>query len=229
MRYLFCFLIVFLPLVVSADSFRCVSPIVSDTESFIYRAQSAYAKVSTVKARFMQESYLASLDISELSTGLMWFDRSGKMKWHYDQPEEQVFLLENNTVRLYQVPDKQVIIQSFSDVFLSDLPVSFLLGVGNLSQSFSLEKACKTTVGTLLFLRPLATTSTEGQELSSFELLVDNEFFEPLGARILDISGNVTKLLLSERERNIVLSDTQFALNYPPGTDIQDRREEVAQ
>ena len=211
---------------VHADAFSCTSERSQQVDSDMVRAQTAYSKLTSLQARFLQESYLAALDTSETSTGMMWYERTGKMRWDYYQPEEQIFLLEDNTIRFYQVAEKQVLVQSFSDVFLSDLPVAFLLGVGDLSKSFVLTKECQTPEGILLFLSPQPKEAeTADRELTSFELLVEPTNFEPLGARVRDVSGNTTKIVLSERQRNLPLPSSTFTLSYPPGTDVQDRRE----
>jgi len=224
-------------------SLLCVSPVLAESEKFqcdfdsqlstseadkvLQSVQKRYADISSFRANFNQSSYMAALEVSEESNGEVMFKRPGMMKWHYLSPSEQVFIMKGNTLWLHQIAENQLLIDSMQEVFISDLPVSFMMGIGNLSESFNIKEACKSSKNTenyLLELEQRAGDTSDGRELSSFKLLVSEKDFFPIGALIRDIGGNSTGILFSSVEAGIELDEDIFSVNVPPGTDVQDRR-----
>ena len=192
----------------------------------VTRVQSEYAKVSSLRAKFYQDSYLAALETSELSSGVVSFVKPGKMKWEYAEPEKQEFTIRDNTLWLYQIADNQVVIDDFSQVVISDLPVSFLMGIGNLKEDFLLTSSCQNSDGIVLELAPKkkGEESSGKGELQALRLLVSPASFLPIGAKVIDVAGNVTAIILKEIEKSPSLSDSLFETIFPKGTDVSDRR-----
>lgn len=190
-----------------------------EAERQLRNVQVAYEKVSALHASFLQESYLASLEVSETSSGDTWFRKPGEMKWWYRKPEEQQFLLKGTKIWIYQPTDRQVVVEELGAVLLSELPVSFLMGVGKLGETFSVEQGCETSAGVLLSLRPRNSSSG----LTSFALLIDPARSLPRGARVIDDSGNRTSLYFSTLETNPVLPAETFEPRYPDGVDVDER------
>jgi len=209
-------------------AFDCRQPLSGvPVETLLDRVQEQYAAIRAIKARFVQKSYLASLDQSEISSGRMFFLKPGRMRWNYESPEEQVFIVRDGIMWWHQPLLKQVIIQEFEKVLISNLPLSFLMGFGNLKNDFVLKEACRNTEGLLLQMAPKDKASSKEDALSSFLALVDESTFLPQGAQVVDVAGNVTSILLRETEVNAAdLPESLFSLEVPPGTDICDRRGE---
>lgn len=212
-----------LPVVARAElaDFTCKSPITAKQAAEILRStQQQYANILSVKAKFSQDSFMAALEASERSSGNLWFKRPGLMRWQYSSPEPQEFIIRDKTMWFYQEREKQVLVDHFRDVLMSDLPVSFLLGIGDLERSFAVDRACMTPSGTLLFLKPRLQTN---ENLQSFELLLDDKF-RPTGAKVRDVGGNTTSILLSEISFDANIEDDKFSATFPKGVDINDRR-----
>ena len=183
--------------------------------------QKNYASINALQAHFEQDSYLAALDTSEASSGSVWFKKPGLMRWNYETPENQVFLIREHTVWYYQETEKQLLIDDIGEMLLSDLPVSFLFGIGNLARDFEALKVCKSANGRVLTLRPRNTGSSE---LKEFELLIDATAALPRGARVTDSSGNVTAIELRNVEADQAIASTIFEASFPRGIDISDKR-----
>lgn len=196
------------------------------TAEVVDKTQAAYGRLKSLKARFSQEAYLSSMDISELSTGEVWFVKPGRMKWHYRDPEEQIFVVRDENVWLYQVSEKQVVIDQFSRILISDLPVAFLMGIGDLKKDFEVLKACenKDDGSYLLELRPKKEMQEKDGQLKSFMLVVDRAGFIPKGARVSDIGSNINTILFAEIHENPEIEESEFKTDFPSGTDINDRR-----
>lgn len=193
----------------------------------IDKVQNKYLKVQTLKARFLQFSYLAALNISERAEGEVWFAKPGKMRWNYSQPEEQVFLVRDDNIWFYQAEDQQVTIDRFDRVLITDLPVAFLMGLGDLRKDFVFVKGCHNQTGILLQLGAGSGKKQEGRlgdELQAFTLLIDPVTFFPIGADVLHAGGNKTTILLSEEVFDPEVDPEIFKADFPRGIDVNDRR-----
>lgn len=193
-------------------------------QAAVDKIQDSYSKVKTLEANFLQDSFVASLEVSELSSGQVWFSKPGRMKWHYKRPDEQTFIVRDETLWLYQNRENQLLIDDFKNVLISDLPVAFLMGLGNLSRDFKLQQACQGSEGMVLEFAPVVSGSADAkQSLKSFRLLVSGDY-SPKGAKVSDIGGNTTAILLEDRKLNNAIADQTYASEFPKGADINDRR-----
>ncbi|MEZ4753426.1 MAG: outer membrane lipoprotein carrier protein LolA [Bdellovibrionota bacterium] len=184
--------------------------------------QTSYSKINGVSAGFVQTSFLAALEMSELSRGNVWFSKPGKMKWHYSEPEEQVFIINKDSLWLYQPEDNQVLVDNLEAMLLSDLPVSFLLGIGDIGKQFNIEESCKSTDGYIFTLKG---KNKADDSLESFKLLVEGSTYYPIGASIKDISGNITSIIFDKPNYSEQLASSNFEIDFPSGTDVYDRRD----
>lgn len=196
-------------------------------KELLTKVQNEYASIDVLQGSFQQASYVAALDESEVSSGEMWFGKPGKMRWVYAQPRAQTVVINEGTLWLYQVDNRQVIIDDIRKVLLSSLPVSFMMGLGNVHRDFELKGACKGSEGVILRLLPQKTAKNGDAEeaLEGFELLVDEDRALPKGAKISSLGGNVTAILFKDLKSKGVASDPRrFVLEYPKGVDVMDRR-----
>lgn len=205
-------------------AFECRRPIeMAQAQSRLSKVQTRYAKITALEANFSQNSFMAALEVSENSAGKVWFQRPGLMRWEYALPHPQTFLLREKTMWFYQPRERQVLIDNLEQVLLSDLPVAFLLGIGNLSKDFTLKQACLTSTGVRFDLESPQQGQATPSALSSFFLLVDANDL-PVGARVVDVAGNTTSIMLSESVLNRPADAERFGASFPSGTDIIDRR-----
>ncbi|RMG43203.1 MAG: outer membrane lipoprotein carrier protein LolA, partial [Candidatus Dadabacteria bacterium] len=192
-----------------SERFQCSSARVlgeSAGERLISRLQESYNRLSSFKADFLQESYLLALDTSEISAGTVYFDKPGRMRWEYRDPAGQLFIIADNTFWYYQPDERQVLVDSVQKAVLSDLPLSFLMGLGDLKKSFRLIKACQRKNSFILILSPESSHKrNNGTELQEFSLLVSGDDYIPIGASIRDIAGNITSIVFENLKINITL------------------------
>ena len=212
---------------IEEDAFFCKTPVSQqEGERITGQAQAAYSALHALQARFTQRSFLAALDHSEVSSGEVWFLKQGRMKWQYQTPEPQTFLVQDHTLWLYQPQLNQVIIDQFDKLFISDLPVAFLLGMGNIKEDFLLLKACRNTGSYVLELEPRKTgTQGASEQLKRFVLRVSPDSYLPAGARVFDAGGNTTSIVLDSAIADPAsVKESMFIPAFPGGTDISDRR-----
>ena len=196
-------------------------------QSILERVQAEYAQIETMRGSFRQDSYVAALDEGEQSSGTMVFSKPGLMRWSYKVPRAQEVVIRNGELWMYQ-PDKgQVMIDDIGNVLVSALPISFLMGIGNMTKDFTLNSACYGPQGIVLRLSPRRAGQVEpqGDGLAGFDLLVDPAKNTPSGAKITSLGGNITGIVFENLElRADPVSQGTFVLDYPKGVDVLDRR-----
>jgi len=214
----------------ATSAFKCQGKLTRKVlEGALSTVQSRYQALTVVRASFTQDSYLAALDTAESSQGTVVFRKPGRMKWSYKTPEQQEFVLKDRTVWFYQPEIKQVLIDEISEVVLTDLPVAFLMGVGKLREGFVLKGGCASSEGTVLELDPKQ--SAQGAEapaqkensLKGIRLLVSPEGL-PAGVQVFDVVGNITTIALQALKESSEVGESEFLVEYPAGTDVNDRR-----
>ena len=212
------------------ESFSCkgsgaVAP--AEARQILQRVQSQYAGVESMRGGFRQDSYVAALDEGETSSGQMAFAKPGKMRWSYRTPRVQEVIVRDGELWMYQPDKAQVLIDNIETVLLSALPISFLMGLGNVTKDFVLVSACRGAAGIILRLIP----NTEGAKaersegLEGFDLLVNEAKSLPQGAKITSVGGNITGIVFENLQLNVPSQGgDRFVLEYPKGVDILDRR-----
>ncbi len=191
----------------------------------VQSVQKTYGGVSSLQADFLQESFLSALDVSEQSSGKMQFRKPGQMRWDYLKPEAQLFLIRDKVLTLFQPKENQVIRQRVEDVFLTDLPASFIMGIGDLSRDFKLVAACDNADGVVLELSPARAASADkgDRAIKTFKLLINPSSYLPVGARVVDVGGNSTAILFQTPKTNALIPDSTFEFTAPKGADIIER------
>ncbi len=199
---------------------------VAQGRELLAKVQGQYAGIEVLQGAFRQDSYVAALDESESSAGEMWFAKPGKMRWEYAKPRPQSVVVTQSTLWLYQPDKQQVLVDDIGNVLLSSLPISFMMGVGNLSRDFDLKGACQGPEGVILRLVPRKSKGDANDALEGFDLLVDKAQSLPKGAKISSLGGNTTAIIFNNLLSQGVKQDPRrFVLDYPKGVDVMDRRQ----
>lgn len=204
-----------------ADEFTCKSSINPENYGkLLADITNAGEKTTSLKADFVQTSYFLGLDKIESSTGMVSFQKVAKMRWDYQTPTKQLFVMDGKNVWFYQPQQNQAIVTDLYNSFKSDVPVSFLLGMGKLSETFNVQSACNTDNGILVTLSP----KESDDSLERFYLLVRKSDYAPIGVKIVDLGGNETSILFNNLQLNEKINAAEFEFTPPKGTDIIDNR-----
>lgn len=182
----------------------------------------AYQGLNKFSTEFRQEAYLAALESSETSQGRLTFLRPGKMRWDYLEPQPQLFLADGQTFWFYQPEQNQVFIDKLSDTLSGELPISFLMGIGELSRDFSLIKACTLPAGRSLHLKP----KQDNPSIESIKFIVDKISNLPKIVEVEDRDGNRNTFYFGAFDSKAAVSDNDFKANFPKGADLIDRRKD---
>jgi outer membrane lipoprotein carrier protein len=167
-------------------------------------------------ADFQQETEVKTLNRNLKAWGKLSFKRPGKMLWRYEEPKAQIVLADGSHLYFFQPEQNQVIKSPLKNAFRSDIPLSFLLGLGNLKKDFN--AALKTTEDTQHILR--LEPKGEAGGFSEILLGVSRSSADILWVSIRDAANNLTSLRFSNMKKRVGLQDSLFRIKIPEGVDI---------
>lgn len=181
------------------------------------RVQERFDATTDLTASVNQELVVASAGKTLKANGTVAFKRPGKMRWNLtDGSTTQIIVADGTTLWFYQPEEKQVLKAPFQAAFRSSTPISFLTGVGRLSEDFDVRLD-----GEAEGVIHLALTARKGEgELGRLRLTVDAHTYDIVGAEIVDPLGNITRLRFADLRRNTGLDDAQFRFEVPSGVDV---------
>ena len=187
-------------------------------EQVIEGLQKSYESAVDFVADFRQETELKTLNRTLKAWGKVYFKRPGKMLWRYEEPKGQWVLADGKSLYFYQPEQGQVLKAPLKNAFRSDVPLSFLLGIGNLKRDF------KVTLKGLEGNQYILQLGPKGESGGVDEVLlgVDRQAFGIDWARIRDPVENVTTVRFSNMRRGAGLNDSLFRLQVPDGVDVVD-------
>ena len=167
-------------------------------------------------ADFRQDTQVKTLNRSLKAWGKLSFKRPGKMLWRYEEPKGQFVLADGHYLYFFQPEQNQIIKSPLKNAFRTDIPLSFLLGIGNLKKDFN--AALKTSEDSQYVLRLEPKGDSGG--FSEILLGVGKSSADILWISVRDASSNLTTIRFSQIRKGVGLKDTLFNLQIPNGADV---------
>lgn len=189
-----------------------------DADDVVDKVQARYDATEDFVAEVVQEMTVASLGKTITSKGTVAFKKPGRMRWEFLEDEPQVIVADGKTLWFYQPDEQQVFKAPFDTAFRSTTPISFLTGVGDIDEDFTVTLDGESDDGSLLYL--LLVPKVESSDVGRLRLFVTSESLDIRGAEIHDPLGNVSRLEFRGVRRNIELDDARFEFEIPDGVDI---------
>jgi len=185
-------------------------------ESIVDNLQKSYEAAQDFTADFRQETEIKTLNRKLRAWGKLYFKRPGKMLWRYEEPQGQWVLADGKSLYYYQPEQAQIIKTPLRNAFRSEVPLSFLLGIGNLRKDFTATLKGSEQGHYLLQLEPKG----ESAGMGGVYLGVEPRTFDILWARIRDATGNATTIRFSGMRKGVGLHDSLFHPRVPDGVDV---------
>jgi outer membrane lipoprotein carrier protein len=185
-------------------------------EQIVDALQKNYDSTLDFVADFQQETEVKTLNRNLKAWGKLSFKRPGKMLWRYEEPPGQIVLTDGSHLYFLQPEQNQVIKSPLKNAFRSDLPLSFLLGLGNLKKDFT--AALKATEPNQHILRLEPKGETGG--FSEILMGVTRSSTDIVWVSIRDAANNLTSLRFSNMKKGVSLQDSFFQIKIPDGVDI---------
>jgi outer membrane lipoprotein carrier protein len=185
-------------------------------DAVVDRLQRNYDATTDFVADFRQETEVKTLNRSLKAWGKLSFKRPGKMLWRYDTPKDQFVLADGKHLYFYQPEQNQIIKSPLKNAFRTDIPLSFLLGLGNLKKDF--DATLKATQESQYILSLVPKGDAGGY--SDIEMGVSKNSSDILWVNVRDGAGNLTTLRFSQMRKGVGLKDSLFQLQIPNGADV---------
>jgi outer membrane lipoprotein carrier protein len=187
-----------------------------NADAIVDSLQKNYDATVDFTADFRQETEVKTLNRSLKAWGKVSFKRPGKMLWRYEEPKGQFVLADGKSLYFYQPEQNQIIKSPLKNAFRSDVPLSFLLGIGNLKKDFKSTLKSGDEKQYTLRLEP----KNESGGFSEILLGVGKPSFDILWVSVRDATGNLTTIHLSGMRKAVGLKDSLFTLQIPKGADV---------
>ena len=198
------------------DNFLSVAGEIKDEEYVIENLQKSYDSAVDFVVEFRQETEIKTLNRNLKAWGKLYFKRPGKMLWRYDEPKGQLVLADGESLYFYQPEQRQVIKSPLKNAFRSGIPLSFLLGIGNLKKDFRVTLKGLEQGNYVLQLEPKG----EQEGIGEILLGIERRRFDIVWVRIRDAVDNITMIHFSNIRKGIGLKDSLFRLQVPDGVDV---------
>ena len=187
-----------------------------DQQAIVDGLQKSYDAIVDFVADFRQETEVKTLNRNLKSSGKVSFKRPGKMLWRYEEPKGQWVLADGKSLYYYQPEQKQVLKSPLKNAFRSDVPLSFLLGIGSLKKDFTATLKGSDQGDYVLLLSPKGDMGGVGEIF----LGVEPRSFDIRWARIRDAAGNLTTIRFSNMRKGVGLKESLFLFQLPEGADL---------
>jgi outer membrane lipoprotein carrier protein len=167
-------------------------------------------------ADFRQETEVRTLNRNLKAWGKLTFKRPGKMLWRYEEPKGQIVLADGKNLYFYQPEQNQVIKSPLSNAFRSDIPLSFLLGLGNLKKDFNVALKGADENQYVLRLEPKGDLGG----FSEVNVGVNRSTSDILWVSVRDAASNVTTIRFSGMRKGVGVQESLFRFQVPDGADV---------
>jgi outer membrane lipoprotein carrier protein len=167
-------------------------------------------------ADFRQETEVRTLNRNLKAWGKLTFKRPGKMLWRYEEPKGQIVLADGKNLYFYQPEQNQVIKSPLSNAFRSDIPLSFLLGLGNLKKDFNVALKGADQNQYVLRLEPKGDLGG----FSEVNVGVSRSTSDILWVSVRDAASNVTTIRFSGMRKGVGVQESLFRFQVPDGADV---------
>ena len=188
------------------------------------KIQKKYDETKDLKARFVQEAFLPSVNRTIREEGTVYFLKPKRMLWDYRVPSEKRLVVGPKDAWLYLPEDGVAYLQSTESLLKAKMSIRFLTGVGNLEDDFDISFAPEGPPEGLidgqgnyrLVLKP----KMPELGITTLTMAVNGKTHLISSFRFSDIYGNRTELTFEDMALNGGLEETLFTFTPPAGVDI---------
>ena len=185
-------------------------------DAVIDALQKSYDATTDFVADFRQDTEVKTLNHTMKANGKLTFKRPGKMFWRYEEPKDQFVITDGKHLYFYQPDQNQVVKTPLKNAFRGDIPLSFLLGLGNLKKDFNATLKSSDESQNVLRLEP------KGEAGGFSEVLVgiSKASSDIIWVSVRDAAGNLTTLRFTNMRKGVGVNDSLFQVKIPNGADV---------
>jgi outer membrane lipoprotein carrier protein len=188
-------------------------------EEIATKLQANYEKINTYTGRFEQEIWSRSTGkVVSHGEGEVKYKKPGRMVWHYQKPDEHIYINEGNTIWDYSPANKE----AYQLPVRESVYKTFLLGLGDLRKDFeiSFHSGRKMSADGFYQLDLVPKQDNERRVLGAITFYIDPGTFLVQRTESVDALGNRNTIKFSGIKLNVEIPDEVFRFVPPPGTKI---------
>lgn len=186
-------------------------------EDVAQKTEAQLRSYQTLQAEFEHIYFSSSVATPLRETGTCYFQKPGLMKWHYEKPEEKIYLLKESIIESYFPEDNQLLRSSFAKEDESDI-LLLLSGKQGLLENYTAEFSPFPTENTDVLQIKL---TPKKEDLETFILLeIGTKTWMIRKAVFFDWAGNKSEFHFNRIRLDTTLSKKTFELKVPKGTEI---------
>ncbi len=170
-------------------------------------------QLTTLQANFRQTLFDADGQTVQHSAGTLMIKRPGRFRWDYQEPYEQLVVADGERLWLYDADLEQATVKLL-DGSLAGTPAMLLSGSSDVGRDFAVQGEYEAEG--LVWLQ--LASRKENAEFREVRLAFRGDDVELM--ELTDNLDQITRIALSDLQRNPPLTDAQFAFSPPPGTDV---------
>ena len=180
-------------------------------------AEATLRSYQTFQADFKHFYYSTNVAAPLVENGKCYFQKPSMMRWHYEEPEEKIYLLKDKIIESYFPEDNQLLRSSFSEEEDSEI-LSLLSGRVGLLENYTVEFSPFPTENRGTFQIKLTPKETQPDTYILLEL--DEKSWLINKAIFFDWAGNKSEFHFSRVRKDTKIPKEIFELKVPPGTEI---------
>jgi len=190
----------------------------------IAKAQDRYEKTGDIKADFIQDVTIKSMNKTDREEGVFYFKNPRRMVWDYTKPKKKKLVINPQTAWLYIPEDSIVYVQDAESILKSKVSIRFLAGLGKLKDDFRIAFAGPDHVDREgnFFLKLVPKERDFGVE--ELFLALDKEKLQITRLSFTDGYGNTTRLFFRNINVNNNLPEKLFTFIPPAGVEVYHNR-----
>jgi outer membrane lipoprotein carrier protein len=191
----------------------------SSAAEVLDKLQSFYDATKDFQADFEQVYKHKIYDEEKKSSGKVFIQRPGKMRWEYKKPDKKLFVADGTTIWIYEEGINQVTKQALGE---SDLPVAitFLVGKGKLKDEFTCKIVPHEKFSSKGKLVLELTPKKPSPQYKKLLFIVGKADVQVERTIIIDEAGNTNTMRFKNVQINKGIDPKKFQFKPPKGATI---------
>jgi len=202
-----------------------VGAMASNVDDVVRRVDDSYAKTQDLQGEFTQETIIEGFETGFQSTGRFYLKKPGLLRWDYLQPSEENIYVDGDAVMIYVPEHQQVVKGTLTQIAASKGPLALLLGVGKLSQQFTVSEAADVSgkpdglPALTLVPKPDGDTAPTIKKIV-LQLFSDSYLIQNM--TLFETSGNVSRVRFDHIQVNQGIDSDLLKFTVPPDVVVVD-------
>jgi len=204
---------------------QAVPALATQVDEVVGHVDDRYAKTQDLQGKFTQETIIEGFESGFKSTGKFYLKKPGLLRWDYLEPSKEHIYVDGDAVMMYVPEHQQVVKGTLTQIAASKGPLALLLGVGKLSQQFTVVESPEpskdsTKVSDLTLIPKPDGDSAPTIKKIQLQLFPDSYLIQTI--TIFEASGNISRVSFDDIQVNQGLSPDLLKFSLPPDVVVVD-------